>query len=845
MDELNYIISSNIKSNRRDSGGKAAVLAELKEKFRIPDWFVVTPGACMDSLSKTQRAQLGRGEQMGEISVVEKVRSAIMAATEEMLRGRAQLLAVRSSATAEDGRDASFAGQLESYLNVPAGEVVNRVRDVWCSAFSEQVHRYRGRFGGDAQWAPAVIVQRMVQAELAGVAFSVDPVSGNPKTCVVSATRGLADRLVSGEVSGTTYYVKRSGKIERKVLGGNEDVLDNGLLSKIIALLLEVEQHFGCPQDIEWAIEQGTLYLLQARPITTLNGVSSPDDPLVVWDNSNIVESYSGVTSALTFSFARYVYEHVYVEFCKLMGVSGARIEREQSTFRNMLGYVNGYVYYNLLNWYRMLALFPGFKMNRRFMEQMMGVKEPLPDEVVTSITHRAPSFWERTKDALSVTRTLVGLVLHQFRLRRTIRRFYLRLRDALSSSESLEGLSIYQLAHLYRSLERRLLKKWDAPLINDFLCMIAFGVSRKLLEKYAGQEGLDLHNEIMIGQGDIISAEPAIRIRRMAALVSEDKSAVSRLIDGDLSAIDKTPELKQEYEEYLKKFGDRCLQELKLESSTLHDDPRTLLQSIGHMARRGKTPLTPEKQQNVHERLSKLFRYRPLRKWIVLRAVKWAKARVRDRENLRFERTRVFGRVRRIFLEIGKRLHNLEHIEGSRDIFYLELNEVMGLVEGTTTVMDIKGLIKVRRQQHQDFQSYPAPPNRFEAYGASYPTFRAQRYATASSEPIGEGTLRGTGCCQGIVRGPVRVIRDPSTVELKPGEIMVAEFTDPGWITLFANSSGILVERGSLLSHSAIVAREMGIPAIVAIDRVTEWLTTGDLVEMNGATGTVHKIEA
>ncbi len=845
MAKLDYILASEAPPDRLSMGGKAAALAELGAgDFTIPEWFVISPQAFLACLSQKQKKALDKGESVGEICHTKPVEEAIINATKALVVNKSRLLAVRSSATAEDGEEASFAGQLESYLNVPASEILEKVCDVWYSAFSEHVSHYRQTFDHGEDWIPAVIVQRMVNADMAGVAFSADPVTGDRNTCVINATQGLADRLVSGEVNGDTYYTLRDGVLEKQMLGQKSALLDQKVITEIVKLLLKVEGHFGLPQDIEWAIECDVLYLIQARPITSLKHLSLIGEQVTIWDNSNIVESYSGVTSPLTFSFARYVYEHVYIEFCKFMGVSQAKIECENDAFRNMLGFVNGHVYYNLLNWYRVLALFPGFKMNRKFMEQMMGVKEPLPEDVVQSILAAQPTLWEKITDGASFVRTLAGLIKHQITLQRTISRFYTRLEIALSSSEQLKELPLDQLAKEYRMLEGRLLKQWDAPLINDFLCMIAFGLSRKLLEKYAGEKGLNLHNDIMIGQGDIISAEPAIRIGKMASIAAKDEKTVQRLIAGDAAAIETIPELKIEYLSYLQKFGDRCLQELKLESQTLHDDPTMLLQAIGYMASREKRPQVLDEHIDIKSAVSTLLRHMPLKAWAVSTSVVWAKARVRDRENLRFERTRVFGRVRLIVLEIGKRFHELKYINCPRDIFFLEIPEIMGLVEGSSTITDMAALVEMRKKQQQIFESQPAPPNRFESRGAACHSFKTKAYKFEASEILDADSVKGIGCCQGVVRGPVRVIHNPREAELKPGEIMVAQFTDPGWITLFANASGIIVERGSLLSHSAIVAREMGIPAIVSIDGVMTWLKTGDVVEMNGATGAVKRIE-
>jgi len=843
MDDRDFIVPASKIASRDKIGGKAATLAELNRKFKIPEWFVISPLAFLASLTKDQKESLKNAAELKVACLSEEIKNVILNATKMLGEDQNSKFAVRSSATAEDGELLSFAGQLDSYLNISLEDVPEKVKDVWNSAFSDRVSHYRKNFGHNENWIPAVIVQRMVDAEFAGVAFSADPVTGDQKTCIINVTAGLADKLVSGEVNGDTYYLTREANLKKEHLCGPLRILTKEVMGELIELLLKVEKHFGIPQDIEWAIEGNKIFLLQARPITALKKSTKMETP-TVWDNSNIVESYSGVTSPLTFSFARYVYEHVYIEFCKFMGVSSSKIARENEAFRSMLGFVNGHVYYNLLNWYRVLSLFPGFKMNRKFMEQMMGVKEPLPEDYVESIVPNHPSQYEKIADSLNFMLTLGGLVAHQVFLRRTIKLFYIRLNTALSSSNSLSDLNLKQLAQEYRTLESRLLKSWDAPLINDFLCMIAFGLSRKVLENSLGEDGLKFHNDIMIGQGDIVSAEPAIRIRKMAQTAAKYPEIARLLTEGNIAGIEACPEIQKEYHDYLKKFGDRCLQELKLESSTLHDDPKMLLRAIGNMAQRKQEPEKEKSHINLEREISNLIGNRIFRKRIVLWLVTWAKSRVRDRENLRFERTRVFGRVRQIFLAIGKKLVEIEYLKNSRDIFYLEVQEVLAVIEGTSVTADIKSLVELRKKQELTFSEKLAPPNRFETLVASSYEFQNQTFSyQPTSFSLDSMTAKGLGCCQGVVRATVRVIRDPRDAELKAGEIMVAQFTDPGWITLFSNASGILVERGSLLSHSAIVAREMGIPAIVAIDGIMEWLHTGDLVEMNGSTGVVTKL--
>lgn len=886
MDPLTLIARPGDAAGESLIGGKAAALSRLGASpfaGMIPPWFALTreaferSRAAWEAEGKTSAGPDG----IAAPPLAEEVKRALSESMERLADRvpAGSLFAVRSSAVGEDGASASFAGQLSSLLNVAANDVPEAVRAVWASAARENVAVYRkGTGGADVALSPAVLVQVMVPAESAGVGFSVDPVSGDPGRMVIGACRGLGEKLVSGEVDGDTYYCTAQGELAERRCEG-EPILGPDDLARICGLLRGLEGFFGAPQDVEWAMAGGKLHLLQSRPITTLGRLEPAgrdgraateggegtladraDDPAaraaaqsasgtrrILWDNSNIVESYSGVTSPLTFSFARYIYEHVYIEFCRFMGVSERRITDKHTLFRNMLGSINGHVYYNLLHWYEWLTLFPGFSLNRRFMEQMMGVGEELPQEFLDALNIRPAGFRARMADALRLARSGFGLLRNNILLDRKIRAFNKRLEEALSlPADRLDAMPLDDLCAQYRDLEKKLLRSWDAPLINDFLCMMAFGLSRKILHKYGGEAGLAYHRDMLIGQGDIISAEPARRIREMAALAAPDPALTAVLAGGDKRACREAlaahPELERLVAAYLERFGDRCLQELKLESPTMTDEPGTLFSSIGHLAARlkdgaeagqgGGTALPP---------LAEVVGPGVFRQFLAGRLASWAKKLVSNRENLRFERTRLFGRVRRIFVRIGERLAALGRLDEPRDVFYLQVEEVLGLIEGAAVSADIRDLARRRKAEYRALAALPEPPSRLVTRGAVFLSVAGQGRAADARAAQGD-SLRGTGCCRGRVRGPVRVITDPRGAELKAGEIMVARFTDPGWITLFANAAGILIERGSLLSHSAIVARELNIPAIVGLAGVTRWLRTGDIVSMDGGTGVVSK---
>ncbi|MDO8883083.1 PEP/pyruvate-binding domain-containing protein, partial [Pseudotabrizicola sp.] len=488
---MSFIIRQQDATQAEDVGGKAAALCRLAlAGFAPPEFFVIRAEAF---------------ETTGPVIGLKEATNALGAGP----------FAVRSSARQEDGADHSHAGQFDTFLNVPADGVEAAARKVWQSGFSETVATYRALKSKGKAEGPAVVVQRMVDARVAGVAFSADPVTGRRDRVVLSAIVGLGDQLVSGEADGEDWTVGTNA-----VCAVPPVVLTQAQAQDIAALARRAETVFGAPQDIEWAIDAQGLHILQSRPITTaLLPLANPDTALTIFDNSNIVESYPGMVSPLTYSFAVHVYARVYRAFVALLGVPQTTIDANAAVFGNMLGRVDGRVYYNLVNWYRALSLLPGFSLNRAYMETMMGVDTPMPSEVTDTIGPASVRGFGRLREYTRLTKAGFGLVWQAMVLPRTRRLFYNRLNAALNSGFDVDHAGPTALAAEYRKIESTLLDRWDAPLVNDFLCMLAFGASRNLLQKWLGQDGLLLHNDVMIGQGDIVSAEPARRIAQMGQM--------------------------------------------------------------------------------------------------------------------------------------------------------------------------------------------------------------------------------------------------------------------------------------------------------------------------------------
>lgn len=511
-----------------------------------------------------------------------------------------------------------------------------------------------------------------------------------------------------------------------------------------------------------------------------------------------------------------------------------------------MLALIDGRVYYNLYGWYGLLGLVPGVSKNKKFMEQMMGVKETLPEDLF-------PVPQASFKDKIGLVSTGYGVMKSFVHLRKMTENFYSRLDEALKERD-IENMDLYELHDYYYEFQNKLLYKWDAPLVNDFLAMVFYGRLKKECVEMFKEEGNLIYNDLLCNEGGIISAEPARRIKEMAKLARDNEELIKLLENEDLLYVKKKlvmyEEFNEKLEEYLEIFSDRCLQELKLETETLKENPSALYHSIAAFARRIKENDLEERDSEknrkmAEEKVKKALRGKPIQKAKFNFLLKEARYTVKNRENLRFERTRVFGRIRQIFLRIGYILTSMNVIEERKDIFYLELDEILFYIDGKSTTNNLKELIAIRKAQYEKYKEQN-PDERFYSYGAVNigNEFKRENEAQNLNGKNESETLKGIGASPGVVRGKVRIVRNPKDAKIQQGEIIVAEFTDPGWIMIFPAASGILVERGSLLSHSAIVSRELGIPCIVGVSGLLEKVKDGDIVEMDGMSGVVKKKE-
>lgn len=299
---------------------------------------------------------------------------------------------------------------------------------------------------------------------------------------------------------------------------------------------------------------------------------------------------------------------------------------------------------------------------------------------------------------------------------------------------------------------------------------------------------------------------------------------------------------------EYLRRYGFRCINELKLEEPSLRETPAFVYQILQNYIRLDDAMLDAEAmearereirqqaEQKAHAALKSGPRY-VFRRHVFRYLLQGARKGVRNRENMRFARTRIYGVVRELLQAMGRKFVGLGVLDAPNDIFCLTIDEVWDYVKGTAVTTNLRGLAELRRQEFDGYRDAAPPPDHFETFGMVYAGNTFQDWVDA--KPV-DGDLVGTGCCPGTVTAPVRVVRSPRDDLQLNGCILVAERTDPGWVPLYPSVIGILIERGSILSHSAIVAREMGIPAIVGIQGLLATLADGQVVTMDGKAGTV-----
>lgn len=870
-------------------GGKAAsLLALTRHGLPVPPWFCVSADAFAAATSAIRPAveRLLQGldgsspratadcaarirELFDTVQIPGEVEAAIR--SEFAARGLADArLAVRSSAIGEDSASSSFAGLFDSFLGVRTRDVVDRVSACWASTFSERAIAYRLRNGSGALFPQmAVVIQEMIDARVSGIVFTTNPVVRSDELVVV-AGYGLGEGAVSGNVGTDTYVLTPDGTVlrreiarkrQRVMLGRNgrgttvarvpdalakRPALRDHQLAQLAALSKEIKGLRNADQDIEWALDhRGRFWITQSRPVTT--AIVSPP---VIFDNSNIVEGYPGVTLPLTFSLVRDAYESLFGRAARRLGGTKLQIDAHASTFKTLVGYIEGRVYYNLSSWYELFNLLPWADRYRRAWNEMMGVRKGSGETTSQS--------WKRAfADTPTLIRIALRLVLYLATLNVTMRHLRRRFRGIHEEfwTRDLRQRTPLELAREFDALRGRLLEGWEITLFNDLFAIIFTASSRALILRAHPGSGGELFNGLLCGEAGIEAAEPVYSLVRLAETVRDDVELRSE-IDCILEAARRvavcdvlrqaSPPFACAFDEHLRLYGDRCREELKLETIGYREDPAALLRVIRDYADSdltisGLRAREREIRSRAEATLSRHLGVLRASGWLLRGCLALARRSVRYRENARLDRARSFGMLRAIFLEFGRQFSKLSVLEAPRDIFYLTVDEVISYAQGTSVNSTLSALVAGRKTAHVNFQKRD-PPSRLKLTGVPYTSLGSSPDDAPSTEP-GATVWRGVGCAAGEVTAEALVVHDPAAPVDPRGKVLVAESTDPGWVFLMVSAKGLVAERGSILSHTAIIGRELGIPTVVGVSNATRAIENGATIRINGGTGEVALI--
>lgn len=666
-----------------------------------------------------------------------------------------ELFAVRSNDAHEDGENFSYAGQFLTVLNVPKSEVDKAIKSV---VDSYKNRYYEEKLGIQAEnKISSVIIQEMVASEYSGVLFTANP-KGILNETVIVVGKGLGSSIVEDKAETITYHHYRDGATYKE---GNALNFPENLVKELEKTGERIEKLFGKPMDIEFAVKDEKIYILQAREITSLDFTKN----IRILDNSNIAESYPGVCSKLTGSFAGEVYTRI---FTRLIGrVLGKSANRYEDLFTHMVSYFGGRMYYEISSWYDILRLLPFSSKIIPIWQKMLGVE----DEKI-HFSKKRPSLFIKTKLFFS---TLYLFLISQKKMADLSLFFKKEFQYYSAKVENEEDPK--KLYNLFLEMEDVFFKEWDWTLIND---MVSF-----LSTHFAGK-----------------------KVKNTLALESKKPvEALNELVYTYSKFGASSNEYKEKKADYIKYYGDRTIGELKLETRTFATNPELL-------------------DKMVEERA--MFPVQDVNKSTVKIKKSLARSSTNYREISRMNRSRLFGLMRKLIDKIGSKTVG-------EDIYHLSLPQIREMI---FSGKDFTEEIKEEKRLMLVYNELPTI-KKVVLLGDPVIDFSIMDRSICDEETERD-FLTGRGVSSGKITGEVIKITDMRTMSLKDvkDKIIATYSTDPGWFLLLDVAKGILAERGSLLSHTAIVARELKKPAVVGISDLMSHIKSGDIVELDGDKG-------
>lgn len=795
-------------------GGKGASLARLAAAgFPVPPGFHVTTEAYVAFVARNalrdrilaalEDGPTAASERISALFAEREMPAEVASAIREAYSGMGDVaVAVRSSATAEDLPDASFAGQQDTYLDVRGeAELLAAVQRCWASLWTARAIEYRARHGiPQADVSLAVVVQEMVPAGAAGVLFTADPVTSRPDRLVVNAGRGLGESLVSGEVDPENIVVDRDSRtvVERR----GEPILDADQITELVRLGQEIEQLYDRPMDIEWAVHSGRTYTLQARPIT-VQAYEEWNDTLLgdfAWSNGNLGEAIPSVMTPATWSLVK-------VFMAEAMALSTAGGYR-------LSGNIGGRFYLNLSV---MLASANAVGLGRFVRRTISQVFGRIPDDFDIP-----PLPLPRRKVLLEVMKSAVPF------LRRII--------------SYLDKLPAYLEAAPAQS---------DAVRERIRSTTTTAGLAELW---HSDVEPLLRHNSRLLAAGARKDGAGLIRIRPwLAKRVGEvDANVILTGLEVDGSHLEslgpvvglaKLARGELDRETYLRKWGHRCPDEFEVSVPRPAEDPYWIDKQLANLTDvESDADALLARQRQARDAAWARFRERyPGKEAKLRKRIDRATAAFHAREAGRSEAVRAFTVLREYILRAGQLTGHGE------DLFFCTYEEIVDLLAGKD---DPLAKVSVRRATYQRYVELPQYPSlicgAFDPFRwAADPNRRSDIFDQTRDHAPASDTISGFPGAAGVVEGTARVLESVEQSDrLAAGEILVTTVTNVGWTPLFPRASAVVTDIGAPLSHAAIVARELGIPAVVGCGNATMRINSGDRIRVDGAAGTVEVLE-
>jgi phosphohistidine swiveling domain-containing protein len=817
-------------------GGKAANLGVLtRAGLPVPSGFCVTTAAYEQVAG--DRYEHAKDRLLGA-EIPAEISAAIVQHYEKL--GADVPVAVRSSATAEDLPFASFAGQQDTYLNVVgAANVLDAVRRCWASLWTERAIAYRASNGIDDNSVQlAVVIQRMVQSEVAGVMFTANPVTGRRHEYVIDASPGLGEAVVSGAVNPDHFVVHGNEIVERRLGdkrllvralpgGGTEQVeqdnsdpcLTDDQIRALAKLGEQVERLYGSPQDTEWAIDQGgKLWLTQARPITTLYPL--PDkasaDPRIYFSFSVAQGLYRPITPSGRAAF-RLIASSVAEQ------IVGHHVADPQAG-PPMLVEAGQRIFIDV-------TVIARSGLGRSLMPKVLGVMEARSAKVLIGLFDD-PRFSLKYRSKRKVLRRLATVAV-KFRIavqmvRAVISPASARRRVAEIGEQLIARTALAEPATPERRIDhvQRILFENVIPLMpRIFPTALAGFVMLGLARRLTGQDV----QGVLRGLPHNITTEMDLELWQIAERIRADENAKRLFLTRSAAELAQSSLPDVGIDEFLDKWGHRAVAEIDLGMPRWRDDPTHILGVLTNYLRLDDPDLAPDAQfargaaeaEATIDRLVARARARRLTRFALGRA----RELVGLREMPKYYMVVALGAARRHIQEIGREMAAAGRIAHPDDVFFLDFQEMLADT-------DHKGLVAGRKADYSQELGRRRLPRVMLSDGT-------EPEAVGAKPADGNG-LTGTPASAGSVTGLARVVLDPVGAHLEPGEILVAPSTDPGWTPLFLTAGGLVMEMGGANSHGAVVAREYGIPAVVGVTDVTHRITTGQTITVDGATGTV-----